>query len=181
MCCLIIRMRIWSELPLQDYPAVAGKQFMLSSLDTRVRLTVPVAGHSAIEQRLGHVGSIGDLEQIPNDLAQTAGYVHLNALMTPRPMLMIYNTRDNCCFVADSVKPNTFDPVVPFYQQAGAADKLEYYANSDPGTHNYDQDNREQLYRFLNLHFFPSEKTRPFRDPFTRRSSHSRKTERTAA
>ncbi|MBC8354391.1 MAG: hypothetical protein H8E66_20540 [Planctomycetes bacterium] len=131
---------------------------MLSSLDTRVQLAVPVAGHSAIEQRLEHVGSIGDLEQIPNDLAKTAGYVHLTALMTPRPMLMIYNTKDNCCFVADTVKPNTFDPVVPFYEQAGAADKLEYYANSEPGTHNYDQDNREQLYRFLDHHFFPFEK-----------------------
>jgi hypothetical protein len=131
---------------------------MLSSLDTRVQLTVPVAGHSAIEQRLQHPGSIGDLEQIPNDLAHTAGYAHLTAMMTPRPMLMIYNASDNCCFVADTVKPNTFDPVVPFYEQAGAASKLEYYANTDPGTHNYDKDNREQLYRFLGLHFFPFEK-----------------------
>lgn len=131
---------------------------MLSSLDKRVRLAVPVAGHSAIEQRLKHAGSIGDLEQIPNDLARTAGYVHLTALMAPRPMLMIYNTQDNCCFVADTVKPNTFDPVVPIYAQAGAASNLKYYANSEPGTHNYDKDNREQLYRFLNQHFFPSEK-----------------------
>ena len=131
---------------------------VLSSLDTRVRLCVPVAGHSAIAQRLEHAGSIGDLEQIPCDLAHTAEYVHLTALMTPRPMLMIYNTKDNCCFVADTVKPNTFDPVVPFYEQAGAADHLEYYANSKPGTHNYDQDNREQLYRFLDRHFFPFEK-----------------------
>lgn len=131
---------------------------MLSSLDTRVQLTVPVAGHSAIEQRLQHPGSIGDLEQIPNDLAHTAGYAHLTAMMSPRPMLMIYNASDNCCFVADTVKPNTFDPVVPFYEQAGAAGKLQYYANTDPGTHNYDKDNREQLYRFLGLHFFPFEK-----------------------
>ena len=131
---------------------------VLSSLDTRVKLCVPVAGHSAIEQRLQHPGSIGDLEQIPNDLAQVADYAHLTALMAPRPMLMIYNTKDNCCFVADTVKPNTFDPVVSFYEQAGAADKLEYYANSDPGTHNYDQDNREQFYRFLNRHFFTNEK-----------------------
>ncbi len=137
---------------------------MLSSLDTRVRLAVPVAGHSAIVQRLEHPGSIGDLEQIPNDLAMTAGYVQLTALMTPRPMLMIYNSQDNCCFVADTVKPNTFDPIVPFYAQAGAADKLAYYANSNPGTHNYDQDNREQLYRFLDRHFFPMEK-RAFQEP----------------
>jgi hypothetical protein len=131
---------------------------MLSSLDTRVKLTVPVAGHSAIVQRLEHPGSIGDLEQIPNDLAHVAGYVHLTAMMAPRPMLMIYNVKDNCCFVADTVKPNTFDPVVPFYKRAGAATKLEYCVNSDPGTPNYDRDNREQLYRFLDIHFFPFEK-----------------------
>jgi hypothetical protein len=78
--------------------------------------------------------------------------------MAPRPMLMIYNVKDNCCFVAGTVKPNTFDPVVPFYEHASAADKLEYYENSVPGTHNYDRDNREQLYRFLDQHFFPFEK-----------------------
>jgi hypothetical protein len=131
---------------------------LLSSLDTRVKLCVPVAGHSAIVQRLIHPGSIGDLEQIPNDLAATAGYLHLNALMAPRPMLMIYNAADNCCFVAKSAKPTTFDPTVPFYQQAGVEERLAYYENTEPGTHNYDQDNREQLYHFLNLHFRPTER-----------------------
>lgn len=129
---------------------------ILSSLDTRVRLCVPVAGHSSLVQRVRNRNSIGDLEQNPNDLISIGDYVHLNALMTPRPTLSIYNSRDNCCFVANTVKDNTFDPVVAFYEQAGVPGAWEYYENDDPGTHNYEQDNREQLYRFLNAHFFGS-------------------------
>jgi len=127
---------------------------ILSSLDTRVRLAVPVAGHSALAQRVAHANSIGDLEQNPNDLASIADYVHLNCLMVPRPLMLIYNTQDNCCFVASTVKSNTYEPVVPFYEQAEVPDRLGYYENSDPGTHNYQQDNREQLYGFLSKHFF---------------------------
>ena len=127
---------------------------VLSSLDQRVTLTVPVAGYSALTQRLAQANSIGDLEQNPTDLVQYADYSHLTAMMVPRPTLLIYNDKDNCCFVSSTVKPNTFDPVVPFFRQAGVIDRFQYYENSNPGTHNYDQDNREQLYRFLNHHFF---------------------------
>ena len=138
---------------------------ILSSLDDRVTLTVPVAGYSALVQRLERSNSIGDLEQNPNDLVQYADYAHLTAMMVPRPTLLIYNAKDNCCFVSSTVKPNTFDPVVPFFQQAGVADRFQYYENKDPGTHNYDLDNRQQLYAFLNRHFFsgslPSDKEIP--------------------
>lgn len=130
---------------------------VLSSLDPRVTLTVPVAGYSALVQRLAQANSIGDLEQNPTDLVQYADYSHLTAMMVPRPTLLIYNDKDNCCFVSSTVKPNTFDPVVPFFRQAGVTDRFQYYENSNPGTHNYDQDNREQLYRFLNHHFFHNE------------------------
>ncbi|MEE3372745.1 MAG: acetylxylan esterase [Planctomycetota bacterium] len=126
---------------------------VLSALDQRVRLAVPVAGHSALAQRVANTNSIGDLEQNPSDLASIADYVHLNALMTPRPLLLIYNTKDDCCFVARTVKSNTYDPVIRFYEQAGVRQRLAYYENSDPGTHNYEVDNRQQFYRFLNRHF----------------------------
>jgi hypothetical protein len=131
---------------------------ILSSLDTRVRLAVPVAGHSALKQRIEHRSSIGDLEQNPTDLISIADYAHLTALMTPRPTLLIYNAKDNCCFVAETVKPNTYDPILPFYEQAGVPEAFAYYENHDPGTHNYDVDNRQQFYRFLNRHFVPVEK-----------------------
>ncbi|MEX1231488.1 MAG: acetylxylan esterase [Planctomycetaceae bacterium] len=133
---------------------------ILSALDERVTLSVPVAGYSALAERVEHHGSVGDLEQNPSDLISIADYTHLTAIMVPRPTLQIYNDKDNCCFVSSHVKPNTHEPIVPFFQQAGAAECFEYYENSDPGTHNYDLDNRRQLYRFLNKHFFAHEPDR---------------------
>ena len=128
---------------------------IISSLDTRVKLAVPVAGHSALGQRIANRSSIGDLEQNPNDLGAFADYVHLNTLMVPRPLLLIYNTKDNCCFAASTVKANTYEPVIPFYAQANTPERLGYHENSDPGDHNYQRDNRQQLYAFLETHFFP--------------------------
>jgi len=130
---------------------------ILSSLDTRVRLAVPVAGHSGILHRLEHRSSIGDLEQVPCDLVSIADYTQLTAMMVPRPTLLIYNQRDNCCFVSGDVKPNIVDPVIPFFKQADAEDRVAYHENTDPGTHNYDLDNRQQLYRFLSKHFLGKE------------------------
>ena len=130
---------------------------ILSSLDTRVRLAVPVAGHSGILHRLEHRSSIGDLEQVPCDLVSIADYTQLTAMMVPRPTLLIYNQRDNCCFVSGDVKPNIVDPVIPFFKQAGVEDRIAYHENTDPGTHNYDLDNRQQLYRFLSKHFLGKE------------------------
>ena len=66
---------------------------------------------------------------------------------------LIYNQKDNCCFVSSHVKPNIVDPVIPFFTQAGVEDRIAYHENTDPGTHNYDLDNRQQLYRFLSTHF----------------------------
>ncbi|MDA0831968.1 MAG: acetylxylan esterase [Planctomycetota bacterium] len=133
---------------------------ILSSLDERVTLSVPVAGYSALAERVDHHGSVGDLEQNPSDLISIADYTHLTAMMVPRPTLQIYNDKDNCCFVSSHVKPNTYVPIVPFFEQAGAGECFEYYENSDPGTHNYDLDNRQQLYRFLNKHFFADDTDR---------------------
>ena len=130
---------------------------MLSSLDTRVKLAVPVAGHSGILHRLEHRSSIGDLEQVPCDLVSIADYTQLTAMMAPRPTLLIYNQRDNCCFVSGDVKPNIVDPVIPFFKQAGMGERIAYHENTDPGTHNYDLDNRQQLYRFLSTHFLGKE------------------------
>jgi hypothetical protein len=126
---------------------------ILSALDKRVTLCVPVAGYSSLLQRVVNRSSIGDLEQNPNDLVGIADYSHLTAMMVPRPTLLIYNDKDTCCFVSSTVKPNTYDPVVPFFKQAGVQNFFEYHENTDPGTHNYEIDNRQQLYRFLNRHF----------------------------
>jgi hypothetical protein len=43
--------------------------------------------------------------------------------------------------------------VLPTYQAFAASDRFASYNNLDPGTHNYEADNRSQFYQFLNSHF----------------------------
>ncbi len=134
---------------------------IISSLDTRVTCCIPVAGYAPLISRLERDSDIGDHEQIPVDLISIADYTHLTAMLVPRPTLLIYNAKDNCCFVSKFVKPVTYDPIIPFYRQAGVPENFQYYENVDPGTHNYRLDNRNQFYQFLNRHFFDGEKVIP--------------------
>ncbi|MEK9139111.1 MAG: hypothetical protein AAB393_18480, partial [Bacteroidota bacterium] len=100
-------------------------------------------------------GDIGDLEQNPTDLVSIADYPHLTAMLAPRPALLLYNERDDCCFVSERARPSVYEPVLPFYRLFGRDRDFEYHENKDPGTHNYDQDNRQQFYHFILQQFFP--------------------------
>jgi len=125
---------------------------MLSGLDERVAVAVPVAGYSSIQQRveeLEELTSIGDLEQVSTDVFDGYDYTHLSALRTPRPTLLIYNVNDDCCFRAALSKPLIFDAIQPIFRLYGKEDALRWYVNENPGTHNYQRDNREQAYRFF--------------------------------
>jgi len=125
---------------------------MLSGLDERVAAAVPVAGFSSIQQRveeLEELTSIGDLEQISSDVFDGSDYSHLTALRAPRPTLLIYNVNDDCCFRAALTKPLVFDAIQPIFRLYGKEDVFHWYVNENPGTHNYQRDNREQAYRFF--------------------------------
>ncbi len=125
---------------------------MLSGLDERVAASAPVAGYSSIQQRieeLEEVTSIGDLEQVSADVFDGYDYSHLTALRAPRPTLLIYNVNDDCCFRAALSKPLIFDAIAPIFRLYGKEDALNWYVNENPGTHNYQRDNREQAYRFF--------------------------------
>jgi len=126
---------------------------VLSALDERVRVVVPVAGHSPIWQRPSCTADIGDLEQTPVDICTVLDYDMLTALFAPRPALLIYNEKDDCCFRPERTRISIYEPVKPLYDLLGVPGNIEFYVNVDPGTHNYDADNRAQLYRFLNRHF----------------------------
>ena len=126
---------------------------VLSALDERITLTVPVAGYTAIRARIGCPRDIGDLEQAPPDLTTVLDYQDLTAMLAPRPTLIITNEFDDCCFKTADAKPIVYDAVMPVFKAMGVADKFAYYSNTQPGTHNYDQDNREQLYAFLARHW----------------------------
>ena len=127
----------------------------LSSLDTRVKVAVPVAGYSSTATKVEarKYGDLGDIEQNGTDLLETTDYTHLTAIMSPRPALLIYNAEDDCCFRAPLVKPLIYDGIRPFFKLYGKEDVFQWYENRDPGTHNYQLANREQAYRFFSQQF----------------------------
>jgi dienelactone hydrolase len=128
---------------------------VLSSLDERVTAAVPVAGFSSIVSRVEakEYGDLGDFEQSATDMFDGVDFTHLTALMAPRPTLLVYNAEDSCCFRAAMTKPFVFDPIQPIFALYGKQDLLNWHENRDPGTHNYQLDNRTQAYHFFSREF----------------------------
>src|SRR5437762_6368508 len=128
---------------------------VLSALDERVKVTVPVAGYSSLLAKLEvrEHGDLGDLEQNSTDMLQGIDYPHLTAMIAPRPALLIHNAEDDCCFRGPIVKFLNFDAVRPIFRLYGKEGEFEWYENRDPSTHNYLLDNRERAYRFFSRHF----------------------------
>jgi hypothetical protein len=128
---------------------------VLSSLDERVRAANPVAGFSSLRSKIEANGysEVGDLEQLPPDFLKGLDYSYLVAMMAPRPTLLTYNAEDDCCFRAGLVKPGIYDDIRPFFELYGKADVFTWHENRDPGTHNYQLDNRLADYRFFSKQF----------------------------
>lgn len=143
--------------------AVAGlsgggwQTIMISSLDERVTLSDPVAGYSSFLTRIHHHSDLGDSEQTPVDLGATADYAHLTAMRAPRPTLLTFNLKDNCCFASPHALPPLLDAAQPIYKLYGKEDSLRWHVNEDPGNHNFGRDNRQALYRMFGAFFFPGE------------------------
>ncbi|QDU44085.1 Acetyl xylan esterase (AXE1) [Symmachiella dynata] len=129
----------------------------ISALDERVTLADPVAGYSSFHTRARYLSDLGDSEQTPVDLAVTADYSVLTAMRAPRPTLLTYNDQDNCCFRAGHALPPLVQAAEPIFKLYGKPDNLHSHINTDPGTHNYELDNRQQLYAFLGRHFHPDD------------------------
>jgi hypothetical protein len=126
----------------------------ISSLDTRVTLSNPVAGYSSLLSRIGEKSDLGDSEQQPCDMAMVGDYTHLTALLAPRPSLLTYNAKDNCCFVAAGALPRLLNAAEPIFKLYGKEANLRTHVNEIPGDHNFGQENREAHYRILGDHFF---------------------------
>jgi len=125
----------------------------ISGLDTRVTLANPVAGYSSFLTRARNFSDLGDSEQTPSDLATVVDYTHLTAMRAPRPTLLTYNAKDECCFASGHALQPLLDAAQPIFKLYGKADNLQSHVNHDPGTHNFEKDNREALYRMLGDHF----------------------------
>ena len=126
---------------------------VLSALDERVRVAVPVAGYASYLSRLEQLKDVGDIEQNATDMFSFIDYTHLTAMRAPRPTLLVYNAEDSCCFRAAMVKDLVFDAILPFFRIYGAEERLGWHENLDPADHNYQLDNRLQSYRFFAKHF----------------------------
>jgi dienelactone hydrolase len=142
-----------SRLAVTGLSGGGWQTIVLSALDPRVYVSIPVAGYSALISKLEHQDDYGDNEQVPADFLDGQDYPHLTAMRAPRPTLLIHNAEDDCCFRAALVKPYTYDQVKPFFRLFGKEDVFAWHENTDPSTHNYQLDNRLQAYRFLTKHF----------------------------
>lgn len=119
----------------------------ISGLDPRVTLSTPVAGYSGFATRTRYPSDLGDSEQTPCDLATVLDYTHLTAMRAPRPTLLIFNAKDNCCFAAPHALPPLWETSAPLYQLFGVPGNLRSHVNVDPGDHNYLRENREAFYQ----------------------------------
>jgi dienelactone hydrolase len=128
---------------------------MLSSLDERVTAAAAVAGFSSIRPKMEvrHYADLGDLEQSPTDFFIGADYPDLVALRVPRATLLVHNAEDDCCFRAPVVKPLNYEAIKPIFRLYGKEDALSWHENTDPSTHNYQLDNRTQVYQFFSRAF----------------------------
>lgn len=127
---------------------------IISSLDTRVTLTNPVAGYSSFRTRIFQHADLGDSEQTPVDLATTADYAQLTAMLAPRVALLTYNEKDQCCFAAPHALQPLLDASAPVYKLFGKEANLHSHVNYDPGTHNFEKDNRQALYKVIGQHWY---------------------------
>lgn len=126
----------------------------ISALDTRVTLANPVAGYSSFTTRAENGSDLGDSEQTPNDLATIADYTHYTAMLAGRAALLTYNAKDNCCFAADHALPPLLDAAEPVFKLYGQPERLRSHINTDPGTHNFEIDNRQALNGMIGDMFF---------------------------
>ena len=122
---------------------------VLTAIDERIGVSIPVSGHSPIWHRATkRWQDHGDLEQTPVDLCTVADYDTLTAMFAPRPALLVHSVNDSI-FRPEFMRPALYTPARRVYERLGVSERIGFYANEDPGTHNYEKDIREQLYRFL--------------------------------
>jgi hypothetical protein len=78
-------------------------------------------------------------------------------MRAPRPTLLTYNSKDDCCFEAGYALRPLVEAAAPAFRLYGKEDHLRTHVNDVPGNHNFGIDNRQAFYRFVGDHFFPGD------------------------
>jgi dienelactone hydrolase len=125
------------------------QSIVLGALDERVAAAAEDAGFGSLESNITHPIDTDEVEETPSDFLEGQDFTTLVAMRAPRPTLLIHNAEDTCCFRAALVKPYIYDQMKPIFGWFGAADALQWHENLDPGTHNYEIDNRQTAYAFF--------------------------------
>lgn len=132
----------------------AWQTIIISALDERIAACVPVAGYFSFTSAVERNSDVGDMEYHPHDLFAAGGdYSTLTAMLAPHPALLIYGATDEYGLRAPMQKSHLYDEVKPFYELYGKPENFAWHENVDPGTHNYELDNRQQSYAFFTRHF----------------------------
>jgi len=132
----------------------AWQTIMIGALDERIAVAIPACGYFSFTSAIERSSDVGDMEYHPCDLFSEEGdYSTLTAMMAPRPTMLIYGATDQYGLRAALQKPHLYDEIKPFFKLYGKEANLAFHSNVDPGTHNYQLDNREQSYAFFTKHF----------------------------
>jgi dienelactone hydrolase len=142
-----------SRLGVTGLSGGGWQTIVLSALDPRVKVAVEVAGFGSLQSNITHPVDTDEIEEDPTDFTDGEDYPELVAMRAARPTLLIHDAMDNCCFRSMLVKPYIYDDVRPFFELYGKPDALAWHENRDPGTHNYQLDNRQQAYAFFTRYF----------------------------
>jgi len=131
----------------------AMQTILIASLDERIAVAIPACGYFSFTSAIERNSDVGDLEYHPHDLFIDGDYSTLTAMMAPRPTMLIYGAVDEYGLRAPLQKPHLYDEIMPFFKLYGKERDFVWHENLDPGTHNYELENRQQSYAFFAKHF----------------------------
>jgi len=131
----------------------AWQTIIIGSLDERIAVAVGACGYFSFTSAIERHSDVGDLEYHPHDQFIDGDYSTLTAMMAPRSILLMYGAEDQYGLRAPLQKPHLYDETRPFFKLYGKDDNIAFHENIDPGTHNYELDNRQQSYAFFTKHF----------------------------
>jgi len=142
-----------SRIGVSGLSGGAWQSIIIASLDERIAATIPACGYFSFTSAIERNSDVGDKEYHPHDLFIEGDYSVLTAMMAQRPTMLIYGAVDEYGLRAPLQKPHLYDEIKPFFKLYGKEDDFVWHENLDPGTHNYELDNRQQSYAFYTKHF----------------------------